>query len=306
MVDINVKPIFHESWWLDATAKVGNWGEAIVEKGGEVHARLPYQIKKKYGFTILKQPPLTPFLGPWFKDIPGSKYSKKLAREKDLTEALINKLPNYDYFLQNFSSEIINWLPWHWNGFKQTTCYTYRLNDLSNIDTVWDSMESKIRTDIRKAEKHDIKSVETDDVDMFWCVLEKTFLRQGKKVPYSLDFLKKLDLAAKEREVRKILLAQDSKGRVHAGCYMVWNAECVWYLIGGGDPKLRSSGATSLVLWDAIKFAASEGKIFDFEGSMIEPIERFFRGFGAKQVPYSTISKVNSKILKIGYPFLPN
>jgi len=303
---ISCLPIFHEPWWLDATVGIGSWADVKVEKGGEVHARLPYQIKKKYGFTLLTQPPLTQFLGPWFKDIPESKYSKKLAREKDLTQLLIDQLPNYDYFTQNFSSEIKNWLPWHWNRFKQTTCYTYRLNDLSNIDTVWDSMESKIRTDIRKAEKHDIKTVETDDVDMFWCVLEKTFLRQGKVVPYSLNFLKNLDLAARERESRKILLGQDSQGQIHAVCYLVWNTDCVWYLIGGGDPELRSSGATSLVLWDAIRFAASEGKIFDFEGSMIEPIERFFRGFGAKQTPYSTISKVNSKILKMGYPFLSN
>lgn len=277
-----------------------------MEKGGEVHARLPFQIKKKYGFTILKQPPLTQFLGPWFKDIPGSKYSKKLAREKDLTEMLLSKLPYCDYFIQNFSSEIVNWLPWYWSGYNQTTCYTYRLSDLSNIDNVWDSMESKIRTDIRKAEKHGIKSVETDNIDIFWCVLEKTFLRQGKVVPYSLIFLKNLDLAARERESRKILLGQDSQGKIHSVCYLVWNADCIWYLIGGGDPELRSSGATSLVLWDAIKYAAGERKIFDFEGSMIEPVERFFRGFGAKQTPYSTISKVNSKILKMGYPFLSN
>ena len=87
-------------------------------------------------------------MGPWFKDIPGSKYSKKLAREKDLTEELISKLPNYDYFIQNFSSEIKT--GYLGTGMVlTTTCYTYRLNDLSNIDTVWDSMESKIRTDIQ-------------------------------------------------------------------------------------------------------------------------------------------------------------
>jgi hypothetical protein len=30
---------------------------------------------------------------------------------------------------------------------------------------------------------------------------------------------------------------------------------------------------------------------------MIEPIERFFRGFGARQVPYSKVSKSNSKLV---------
>lgn len=32
---------------------------------------------------------------------------------------------------------------------------------------------------------------------------------------------------------------------------------------------------------------------------MLEPVERFFRAFGAIQTPYFSISKTNSKALKI-------
>ena len=125
------------------------------------------------------------------------------------------------------------------------------------------------------------------------CVRENlSKARQGCSI--LIEFSQKFGSCSEERESRKILLGQDSQGRIHAVCYLVWNADCVWYLIGGGDPELRSSGATSLVIWDAIKFAAGERKIFDFEGSMIEPIERFFRGFGALQVPYFTVSRSNS------------
>jgi len=54
----------------------------------------------------------------------------------------------------------------------------------------------------------------------------------------------------------------------------------------GADPRLRSSGAQSLLFWEAIKLASEKNLKFDFEGSMIEPIERVFRAFGATQVPY--------------------
>ena len=37
---------------------------------------------------------------------------------------------------------------------------------------------------------------------------------------------------------------------------------------------------------------------FDFEGSMIEPVERSFRQFGAKQTPYFSVSKTPSRLLK--------
>ena len=67
--------------------------------------------------------------------------------------------------------------------------------------------------------------------------------------------------------------------------------------MGGGNPTLRNSGATSLCMWEAIKLASTVTKVFDFEGSMIEPIERFFRGFGAMQKPYFAITHKPSKVL---------
>ena len=57
------------------------------------------------------------------------------------------------------------------------------------------------------------------------------------------------------------------------------------------DSSLRSSGATSLMVWHLIRFTAERSAIFDFDGSVLQPVERFFRGFGAKQVPYHWIMK---------------
>ena len=51
---------------------------------------------------------------------------------------------------------------------------------------------------------------------------------------------------------------------------------------------------------EAIEDAAKNGRGFDFEGSMVEPIERFCRAFGARQTPYFTISKGRSPVIR-GY-----
>ncbi len=56
--------------------------------------------------------------------------------------------------------------------------------------------------------------------------------------------------------------------------------------MSGSDPDLRSSGALSLLMHEAIQFAATVTQRFDFEGSMHEPIERFFRNFGATPKQY--------------------
>src|SRR5690606_4078446 len=78
-----------------------------------------------------------------------------------------------------------------------------------------------------------------------------TFKRQGLKLPYSEELVQRVDQACLSRGCRKILIAEDSAGRHHAGVYIVWDQNSAYYLIGGGDPELRKSGATSLCLWEA-------------------------------------------------------
>ena len=126
----------------------------------------------------------------------------------------------------------------------------------------------------------------------------KSFLRQGRKIPYSLSFLRRLDEACAQRNSRKSFFAIDNTGNIHAAVYVVWDQFSAYYLMGGGDPKYRTSGAHSLLLWETIKFTSKFVSSFNFEGSMIEPVERFFRAFGAEQKPYFNITRVDSKVLK--------
>ena len=119
--------------------------------------------------------------------------------------------------------------------------------------------------------------------------------------PYSPELIKKVDAACSSRNCRKIWFAIDEQGQVHSSIYVVWDSKTAYYLMGGGDPVLRTSGATSLLLWEAIKDASLQGKTFDFVGSMFEPIDRFFRGFGAVQKPYMQISKANGKLIKFSF-----
>ena len=115
------------------------------------------------------------------------------------------------------------------------------------------------------------------------------------KLPYSKDFVKRLDNLCEEHNARKIFFAQDENGITHAAIYIVWDENSAYYLMGSSDPDLRNSGANGFCMWEAIKHAAKVTKRFDFEGSMIEPIERLFRGFGAIQMPYFHITKTLSR-----------
>jgi hypothetical protein len=285
--------LFQEAWWLDAVAP-GAWSEVVVEKGGQVHARCRYVVKKRFGLTLLTMPQLTPHLGPWMRPYEG-KYANKLSEEKELMSALIERLPRFDLFLHRFDTRVTNWLPFYWKGFSQTTGYTYVIPDLRDQDAVWSETRDNVRTDVRKAQKRLCVREETC-VDRFLDLNEMTFRRQGKSLPYTRGLVHEIDAACAQQSCRRIIVAEDAHGKVHAGAYIVWDRESAYYLMGGADPDLRSSGAMSLVIWSAIQFASTVTRAFDFEGSMMEPIERFCRSFGARQVPYSTVSRMSRRM----------
>lgn len=130
-------------------------------------------------------------------------------------------------------------------------------------------------------------------LDRFYAVWAKSFARQGLKPPHSLARLERLDAACAARSTRATLFASDETDRVHAVAYVVWDERGAYYLLGGGDPGLRTSGASSLLVWESIMRALGATDVFDFEGSMLKPVERFFRGFGSRQTPYLHVSRAS-------------
>ena len=290
-------PLFSQAWWLDAVAGDG-WDVALVEKGGQVVASMPFMLAQRRGFKVISHPPLTQTQGPWLKQT-NAKYAKRLSREKDLMEALVDQLPKYDHFSQNWDHAQTNWLPFYWRGFSQTSRFTYRIEEITDSEQIWAGLQQNVRTDIKKAANRE-NLVVRDDLPLsdFYLLNAMVFRRQGKEVPHSKALLERIDKAASARNCRKMFIAEDDQGRQHAGVYLVWDKNSAYYLMGGGNPELRNSGATSLCMWEAIKFASTVTEAFDFEGSMLEPVERFFRSFGARQTPYHSISHTPSRMMR--------
>lgn len=292
-------PIFSQPWWLDCVAGQNNWDVALVSEKNKIKASMPYVQTTKMGMTILNMPKLTQTLGPWIAPNTLNEY-KRLSLEKKLLTELISQLPNFSQYQQNWHHSRTNWLPFYWHGFEQSTNYTYVLSDLKDLAVLFKSFASNVKGDIKKAENRFKLEVKVNpDLEEFIELNKMVFKRQGKALPYTEDFVRQLDKVCTERKCRRIFIAKDEQGRNHAGVYIIWDRNSAYYIMGGGDPEMRNSGATSLCMWNAIQFASQVTQKFDFEGSMLEPVERFFRAFGAKQTPYFSVKKTNSKSLLI-------
>lgn len=285
-----VNSIFEQPWWLDAVAP-GQWRSAEIEKDGRIIARLPYIKTKRFGNKLIGIPDYTQALGYWIDDT-GSKNTNRYARHKALISELIEQLPsgyNVDLYLNHTCDYLF---PFYWKGYRLQVLYTYRLEELQDLDLLWRGLADNIRREIRKAQKRVVVE-DNHSIDDLIMMQNKTFARQGRRLKNTTDLLKRLDAALLENNSRKLLCAVDAEGRIHAASYFVYDSKCCYYLIGGGDPELRTSGASSLLMWEGIKFASTVSSAFDFEGSMIEPIERFFRAFGGVPTPYWRITKMN-------------
>jgi hypothetical protein len=291
-------PIFSKDWWLDSVCGYDNWDVVLVEKGGHVFASMPYQMTTQSGVVSIHIPKLTQTLGIYFKYPENQKYFRKLSFEKEMIDKVLKQLPKFDSFYQSFNYSHTNLLPFHWAGFDTVVRYTYVIDGIS-IEELENQLETDIRRRRRKASSVGVDVVESEDVRSFYQLNEGTFRRQKRVIPYSFEFIENLYNKCKEHGACKIIFAKDSDGAVIAGNFLIYDENTVYYLMGGMDPDKKDLGGMDVVQYAGIKFALESGRKFDFEGSMVESIEKYFRSFGAIQKPYFSVSKNNSKLLKV-------
>ena len=285
--------VFQRDWWLDAVAP-GAWSPLEVVSAGEVVARMPIVCRRKSGLKFITMPRLTHTLGPWLAD-PNCGVAKRLAKEKNWLDTLAEQIPPFDYFCQNWHYSMQNWLPLLWRGFQATSCCTYVIEDISNPDAVWSNYRESARREIRKARKH--VDVRTDlSPEILYRMTSKSFGQWNRKPPYGLEYLERLVSACTKRQAGRLFFAEDSQGGVHAALFLVWDESSAYYLVGGSNPESRNSGAMSLLMHEAIQFASTVSTVFDFEGSIVEPIERFVRSFGAQPRPFLTVRGYSRKM----------
>lgn len=296
--------IFLKDWWLDAVCGFDNWDVILAEnKNNEIIAALPYQLFRKFGIKYIKQPRLTARMGIWVSYPKGQKYYSRLSYEKEVFNDLLNRLPKVDYFILPFHYNITNWLPFYWRGYQQTTCYSYVIEDISDLNFVFNNFHRSKREYIKRAEKN-IKIKFDLPYQDFYEHRRKILSKQNAVISYSKELVKSIFEACYSRNAGKTIYAIDEKGNMHGAIFVIWDENTAYWLLDTLDPVYTASGASSLLIKEAIKYVHGKTQKFDFEGSMIESVEHSFRQYGGVQKPYFVISKINSRLLSLFPQFI--
>ncbi len=284
--------LFEEPWWLDIVAP-GQWSETYVKEGDEVIGRMVYCCD---GHSIY-MPKLTPTLGPWIRDDIRQKSNgnTQLGKQKDVIKNLIEQLPKVKNFHMCFDSSNDYVLPYRWLGYRYEPSFSYVLDDLSDIDKVFNSFHKQLKKNIRKSEDY-CQISEDNDPEILINVMDRTYENQGRRNPISHKLVKTIVEKASINKRGKMFTARDEDGNVQVSAFMVYDHRRAYALISGSDPKYRGSGSKSLIYWKQIQYASKHSKIFDFEGSNIEGIENIIRQFGGDRiVNYEVIKKTYAR-----------
>ncbi|MDD4661137.1 MAG: GNAT family N-acetyltransferase [Massilibacteroides sp.] len=289
-------PLFSRSWWLDAVCGASGWEVILIEENNQIVGALPLYKPLQH---VVSMPPYTQTMGLWFcQKAPDTKYTTVLGKRQSTCKKIIDELKPYSSFYQLFPYTFTDWLPFYWKGYRQTTRYTYILQSIADKALLWENMTTNIRRNILKAkEKYHITVRKGIDSEAFFNVIRATYHRQRQSPPKDLAVLERLIKICRQRNQGDLWGGYDETGKLHAAAFVVWQTRSAYYIAGGGNPEHRESGAHSLVLWEAIQYVSQYTSTFDFEGSMLPGVERFFREFGGKQMPFFTIRKGNLSLL---------
>ena len=292
-------PLFSNAWWLDAVAGPDGWDVALAKANGRIVGAMPFCVARRYGMEVIQHPPLTPVLGPWIRVDLGSP-SSRLSNQQKIMQSLIEQLPRFDHFTQTCSKDFSNWLPFYWNGFSQSTEYTYVISGLDDLDSFWHRVDPSRRKHCRTAlARHDLRVRDDLPLDAFLALHKMTIGNRGVAQAFTDDCLRRLDAACVEHKRRKLHIVVDEAGRHYAATYTVWDDNCAYALLKGSDPDTHHTQAPSVCQWEAIKFSATVAPKYDFLGNMNPSIEPYVRSFGTEQTPVFTLTQTPSRLLRL-------
>jgi lipid II:glycine glycyltransferase (peptidoglycan interpeptide bridge formation enzyme) len=243
------------------------------------------------GMSFLKLPPYTPHCGLFFESEsrnPSSQNSftkevmlevcKYISAQKCVITVLA--FPYYIKDLQQFT----------WNNYKVIPNYTYQLQLSRTIDEIKNNFDSKHRNAINKAQKEGVEvlcnAFPKEEVLSFF---KQSLIEAGANV-YETE-LKKI-LCEFSDASSAFTLSASLGGRLLGMVHCIFDNKACYYLLGGLVKGESVQGVNNLLVLKSIEKAKELGcEVFDFEGSMLKGVEKFFRGFGPELVPYYTVNK---------------
>jgi len=263
--------IYPYSWYLDLVSP--GWDALVLD---DFLAVMPLTRTKKMGFRLLLQPILAQQLGVF----------SKVPLEKALLEEFLYTIPARFRYIDICLNRENRGISDKWEAFER---HNYEL-DLSLPE---DSYSNNTRRNLQKGQSQEFKfrsisvreylylkfhGMKNARPDVRWSYLENLF---GGLIPLG------------KAEIFGLFQGDD----LQAAVVLAYSASRTIYLNACNSDTGKENRAMFVLMDKIISQSRGTDRIFDFEGSNIPGVARFYEGFGGKRTLYP-------RIVKSSFPFL--
>lgn len=191
-------------------------------------------------------------------------------------------------------TQIKDGLPFTWNGFGIGVRYTY-LADLNLSDTeLLQNMSSQRRKNIRDAEKSNLKVKQVKDKSIIFSKATETLLTKNAK--FNKQIVSNISQLAHSNDLVSMGIFDNGELVALSTCLLHQNQST--YLFGWNNGEKGKSYLGTYALWSCILESKNHVSTFNFAGSKIPSVEKYFRGFGGQLTPLISLVSDKRKLTK--------
>jgi Acetyltransferase (GNAT) domain len=264
------------------------WSAVMVYEGNAIVAAFPFEQSRKWGISYALQPYFAQYLGILWSPVAVGQPYKRLEFQKKTVQLIAENLPREVRFWRyNFAPEYDYDLPLLWLGWQHKLLLTYWVDIRRGYDHFLASCASHVRREIKKAEQSGIVVHVENAPEKVIAILKTAKPEVVQNIPQRFwDGLEKNARHFYNTEQSRCFIAYADGVPVAGIIYFFYGTKMIYYQ-GSALPAYKNAGAMSIIIAESVRLYAGQYQYLDFDGSMIESIERFFRGFGACPVRYS-------------------
>jgi hypothetical protein len=180
-------------------------------------------------------------------------------------------------------------------GFENALTQTWIINIGLGKDIIWDKMEGRARTAIRKSEKFDIKirlANELGDLDKYYQLHRETYLRNNIK-PHPKAYFESVFKNFLSKGFSRIFFAEYEGKIIAAENFGIYKNAAFYWTGAASELGLNLEG-NSLIQWKAIQLMIDEGLEWyetgeafpNIKGGKLKGLNDFKKSFGGELYPY--------------------
>lgn len=262
------------TWYLNIVSP--GW-EALISD--DYKYVMPLPVKRKFGIPYLVQPIYTQQLGVF----------STFEITFEIIQLFINKIPYYSYQINlnehnvNFElNQELNILPnfvLHLNKPFKDLQSAFSKNTIRNIEK---AKKEKLTLDY---------NTEIEEFLNFYYSVEK------RNIINHVNLLEELLKSGLQRQLMKLIGIRNANGDLIAELCILISDKRIIYLAAVSNSEGKKVSAMFFLMNEIIKAYSKKDILLDFEGSSIEGIARFYKGFGAVNQPYCVLKKFRPDFL---------